>query len=293
VTLGWTLFVLALTVINVAGCAWLIRWSSRMNVGEGETTGHVWDGDLVEGNNPLPRWWLGLFWLTIVFGVIYFVAYPSFGDFSLLGWSQTDQYEREMVAAEENYGAVFARFAATPLDVLSRDPSALSAGRNLFANQCATCHGSDGRGARGFPDLTDREWLWGGAPEQVLATIRQGRSGVMPAFGAVLDEAARNALAERVLELAGREVDAELAGTGEQLYATYCFACHGQSAQGNPLLGAPPLDNEIWLHGGTRAGIIDVIANGRNSHMPAQEPLLGADRAHVLAAYVLAMSRED
>jgi cytochrome c oxidase cbb3-type subunit 3 len=292
-TLGWTIFVLTLTTLNVIGCILLIRWSSRMNTGSGETTGHVWDDDLVEGNNPLPRWWLGLFWLTIGWGVLFFIAYPSFGSFSLLGWNQIEQYEREVAAAEEVYGAVFAEFAATPLESLSRDPAALSAGRNLFANNCATCHGSDARGARGYPNLTDGEWLWGAAPEQIETTIRNGRTGVMPGFGASLDEPVREALVERVLQLAGREVDAERAAAGAQHFAVYCAACHGAEGQGNPLLGAPQLNNEIWLHGGGRGVILDVISNGRMGVMPPQEPLLGPDRVHVLAAYVMAMARED
>ena len=291
-TLGWSLFVLVLVAVNVIGCAWLIWWSGRMPVDsadDGETTGHVWDVDLVEGNNPLPRWWLGLFWITIIYGVLFLAAYPSFGDFSLLGWSQIRQYEEEIASAEEVYGAVFAEFAATPLESLSRDPAALSAGRNLFANNSSTCHGSDARGARGYPSLTDDEWLWGGTPEQIVASIRDGRTGVMPGFGAALNAELVDSLTEYVLQLAGREVDAASAAAGQQAYATYCIACHGASGEGNPLLGAPQLNNEIWLHGGSRGVIGDVIRNGRTGQMPAQEPLLGADRVHVLAAYVLSL----
>jgi cytochrome c oxidase cbb3-type subunit 3 len=292
-TFGWTIFVLVLVAAQVVGAAWLIRWSSQTTVGEGATTGHVWDGDVVEGNNPLPRWWLGLFWLTIAWGIVYFVLYPSFGTFSALGWSQVAQYEREVEAAEATYGQLFAAFAGKPIEELARDPAALAAGRNLFLNNCAACHGSDGRGARGFPNLTDGEWLWGGQPQQLVATIKGGRTGVMPAFGAGLTEDQRRLLADYVTHLAGREVDAQRVEAGGQLFMTSCVACHGPAGEGNSLLGAPKLANELWLHGSGREAIFDVITNGRMNSMPAQEAALGADRVHVLAAYVYGLSKRD
>jgi cytochrome c oxidase cbb3-type subunit III len=291
-SLGWSIFVLVLTALTVGGCAWLIMWSSRMEIGDGETTGHTWDGDLVEGNNPLPRWWLGLFWLTIVFGIVYFAAYPSFGRWSLLGWNQVDQYEREITAAEATYGELFAAFAATPIEELSRDPAALNAGRNLFANNCAACHGSDARGARGYPNLTDEEWNWGGDPAQIRTSIQHGRTGIMPAFGATIDDATRDLLTDYVLHLAGRSVALERVEAGAKSFTTYCSACHGPAGDGNPLLGAPKLANEIWLHGSGRSVIYDVITSGRMGQMPAQAPVLGEDRIHVLAAYVYDLSNK-
>jgi cytochrome c oxidase cbb3-type subunit 3 len=292
-SLGWSFFVFALVLVNVAGCAWLILWTSRIDAGQGETTGHTWDGDLVEGNNPMPRWWLGLFWITIVYGIVYFIAYPSFGSFSLLGWSQVQQYEEEVARAEQVYGELFAAFGATDIETLSRDPAALSAGRNLFVNNCAACHGSDARGARGYPSLADDEWLWGGEPAQIHMTIASGRTGVMPAFGAVLDDDQRELLTDYVMHMAGREVERERAKDGGQLFATYCTACHGPSGEGSNLLGGPRLSNEIWLHGSGRSTIYDVITNGRMGSMPAQEPALGADRVRVLAAYVYSLSDGD
>ncbi len=289
---GWSLFIIVLTVINIAAAAWLMWWSSRMGAPEGETTGHVWDGDVVEGNNPLPRWWLGLFWITIVFGCIFFVMYPSFGEFSLLGWSQERQYEEEIADAEAVYGEIFAAFAATPVTELSSDPAAMSAGRNLFVNNCAACHGSDGRGARGFPNLVDVEWQWGGDPEQIRASITNGRTGIMPPFSASLDAETIELVTDYVLSLAGRDIDPERVAAGEQPYRTYCFACHGLSGEGNALVGGPALANEIWRHGSGRSLILDVITNGRMGEMPAQEPLLGEDRVHVLTAYVLGLAEE-
>lgn len=291
-TIGWSIFVLVLTVANVAAAGWLMIWSSRMTTGEGATTGHVWDEDIIEGNNPLPRWWLGLFWITIAFSVVFCVLYPSFGDFSLLGWSQQQQYEEEMAAAEDVYGEIFAAFAATPLTELANDPAALSAGRNLFVNNCATCHGSDARGARAFPNLTDSEWQWGGDPETIRTTITNGRTGVMPPLGAALGDNV-NVVVDYVQSLAGRDIAPARVAAGQEVYQTLCFACHGATGEGNPLLGAPDLTNEIWLYGGGPGAIRESIVNGRSGQMPAQGPLLGADRVHVLAAYVLSLSEGE
>ena len=293
-TTGWSIFVLVLTVANVIGAAFLIRWSMNMSTGEGATTGHVWDGDVVEGNNPLPRWWLGLFWLTILFSIVFCVVYPSFGDFSLTGWSQQRQYDEEIAAAEAVYGEVFAGFAATPIPDLVANGDAMSAGRNLFVNNCATCHGSDARGARGFPNLTDAEWQWGSSPEQILATITNGRTGVMPGFAASLSEEEVDLLVDFVQSMAGRDVPAERVSAGQTLYLQRgCLACHGASGEGMAALGGPPLNNEIWLHGSGPSVIRETILNGRQNQMPAQEPLLGADRVHVLAAYVMSLSAEE
>ncbi len=292
-TLGWTLFVLVLLVGNLTVVSLLILWFTRMKTTEGETTGHIWDGDVVEGNNPMPRWWLRLFWLTILWGIVFFVLYPSLGDWSLTGWSQAGQYEEEVAAAEEVYGEIFAGFAATPIPELSNNAAALSAGRNLFVNNCATCHGSDARGARGYPNLADSEWQWGSAPEQIVATLTNGRTGVMPGFGQSFDDETVDLLVDYVQALAGRDVDAERVAAAEAQYRSFCSACHGSMGEGNAILGAPAFTNETWLYGGGASVIREVIVDGRMGEMPAQEPLLGADRVHVLAAYVLSLSGQE
>lgn len=291
-TTGWTIFVLVLVVVQLIAVAWLMLWSSRMSVPEGETTGHLWDGDVVEGNNPLPRWWLQLFWITIVFSIVFCILYPSVGDFSLLGWNQQQQYEEEVAAAEEIYGEIFAAFAVTPLTELATDPDALSAGRNLFVNNCATCHGTDGRGALGFPNLTDDEWIWGGDPEQIRTSLVNGRIAVMPPLGAALGDNV-DSVVDYVQYLAGRDIDPASFAAGQAQYQTLCIACHGPTGEGNPLLGAPDLTNEIWLYGGGATAIRESIVDGRSGQMPAQEPLLGADRIHVLAAYVLSLAEAE
>jgi cytochrome c oxidase cbb3-type subunit 3 len=290
---GWTLFVTFLVAVNVIGAGWLMRWSATMGGGDDKaTTGHTWDGDLVEGNKPLPRWWLNLFWLTIIWGVLFMIAMPSIGNFSLLGWTQQSQYDEEVRVAEERFGGLFAKYAATPIPDLAKNARALSAGRNLFVNNCAGCHGSDARGARGFPNLTDAEWNWGGAPEQIKQTIMGGRTGVMPSFAALPDET-RQALVQYVLKLAGRGGDPKLVDAGQQAFNTNCAACHGPTGTGNIFLGAPNLTNDSWLHGSGATVLYDVITNGRTNQMPAHEPILGADRAHVLAAYVLSLSQQQ
>jgi cytochrome c oxidase cbb3-type subunit 3 len=288
----WTIYILLLTVLTVVGCAWLMVASDKMETGEGETTGHRWDGDIVEGNNPLPRWWLGLFWLTIVFGVGYLTMFPGIGGFGgVLGWSQEKQYDEEVARAEQTYGALFAAFAEQPIEELAEDPAALSAGRNLFENNCAACHGSDARGARDFPDLTDNEWLWGGDPQSIFTTIMNGRTGAMPPFGAVLDEATVGLMADYVLHLSGREMSEERAAAAAGKYATYCAACHGPDGRGSQVMGAPPFANEVWLHGASPEILRGIITNGVTNVMPAQGPLLGEDRVRVLAAYVYSLSR--
>ncbi len=292
----WSGFVIVLTLGTIIGCVWLLQTQSRRPTGTSteDTTGHVWDGDLTEYNKPMPRWWLILFWLTAAFGAVYLVLYPGLGTFrGTQGWTQIEQYERERSAAEARYGDVFRAFAGVPLVELARDADAVRLGRNLFLNNCATCHGSDARGARGFPNLTDDEWLYGGAPEIIEATISNGRTGVMPALGAALGEQGVAELTAYVLSLSRPgEGDAGAVAAGAQKFQIFCSACHGANARGNQAVGAPNLADDVWLHGATAADIGDVIANGRTNQMPAQLELLGPDRIRVLAAYVLSLARE-
>ena len=285
----WSWFVIILTIIQVVAAIWLINWSGK-GIPEGETTGHKWD-TLEELNNPLPRWWLWCFYLTIIFTVAYLILYPGLGNFKgTLNWTMASRYDAEVAAGEAVYGEVFRALAAKPIPELVNDPAARSAGRNLFVNNCATCHGSDGRGAISYPNLTDSEWLYGGDPASIVTTLRNGRLGVMPPFQAVLGEDGVEAMTEYMLELAGRSENAELAAQAKQPYLTFCSACHGPTGLGLAPLGAPNLTDDVWLHGGSRRAIRDVIAVGRQNQMPAQAPLLSEERIHVLAAYVLSLA---
>jgi len=295
-TMGWQIYVLVLVIFGIVSNWVLLRWTSRYETThqpeQGETTGHSWDGDLQEYNNPLPRWWLRLFQITIVFAIGYLILYPGSGVYDgVLGWSQTEQYAEQVKQAEQKYAPIFAAFAEQSPQQLMANNDAMSAGFNLFGNHCAQCHGSGGRGAVGFPNLTDDDWQWGGEHEQILASIMNGRNAVMPGWAAPLggDEGVTN-VAHHVRSLSGLSHDAEAAAAGQQQFGMFCAACHGAEGKGNPLLGAPNLTDSTWLYRSTLASIKYTIANGRNNQMPAFVDTLGADKVKLLAAYVQSLS---
>jgi cytochrome c oxidase cbb3-type subunit 3 len=284
----WSLFIIIITAASVVLCMLLVNVYSSRDTGESED--HVWDEDLREYNNPLPRWWLGLFWISAIFLAVYLVIYPGMGSFKgATGWTQYSQYDEEVAAAEQRYGDIYAGFANVSLDDLVNEPEAVNLGRNLFQNHCVTCHGSDGRGAKGFPNLTDASWMYGGSASTIHATIANGRSGVMPAQAAVLGDDVDNVVGY-VLTLSGRDAPAGAdVQAGKQRYEQVCFACHQMTGKGNPALGAPDLTADLWVHGGTEEDIRDVIMNGRVNRMPAQRDLLSEDRIRTLVAYVMSL----
>ena len=291
------IFITVAALGNIAAVLWLIWWTAR---GSGKIaplqTTHVWDDDLTEYNNPLPRWWLWMFLLTIVFGLGYLLWYPGLGRFAGLGhWTAVSQYNAEDMAARQVLEQRFAAFKGQSLSALSQDPGAMATAKNLFAFNCAACHGSDARGAKGFPNLTDHDWLWGGSEETILQTISQGRDGLMPAWGPVLGhDGVENVLAF-VLSLSGRKSDvpvtAEQLGAGKTTFTTMCAACHGADGKGNQVLGAPNLTDSIWLHGGSVADIRETITLGRVNKMPAHLERLGETKVRLLAAYVWSLSQ--
>jgi len=288
-----SIFIIVLVVINVGGCLWLIAWTMNMNTDESDSdsTGHVWDGDLKEYNNPLPKWWLNTFYLSILFTVVYLVLYPGFGSFQgVLGWTQTGQYEEQVEATRERYASVYAAFTGIPLAELASNEDAIRLGRNTFMNNCASCHGSDGRGAKGFPNLTDGEWLHGGAPEVIYTTIANGRTGIMAPMGAVVGDAGADQIIDYLLADEGDT--SEAVALGKQKFMTSgCIGCHGMDATGNQAVGAPSLRDGIYLHGGTREELRETIMNGRVNRMPAQLDLIGEDRVRLVTAYVLSLSQ--
>ncbi len=288
-------WVTALTLVNIFACYWLIRWTMKVREGEsavGEVTGHKWDEGLEEYNNPLPRWWLWLFYGTILFALGYLVLYPGLGNYQgVLGWSSSGQYQDEVKLAEAKYGPIFAKFAGTPIPELARDKEAMEAGRRLFATYCTQCHGSDAGGTTHFPNLTDNDWLYGGAPEQIKQTILMGRNGMMPPMGPALGEQGVEQVAAYVMSLSGREVDPKLAEAGKEKFVSAgCVGCHGVDAKGNQIIGAPNLTDTVWLHGSTARSIKETITNGRKSRMPAHKDFLGENKVHLLAAYVYSLS---
>ena len=295
----WHWFVVIIVVAFTAFMVYLFIATGKAKVpsqkgtsGE-ETTGHVWDDDLEELNNPMPRWWLWLFYGTVIFSVIYLVLYPGLGRYDgALGWSSEGQYEQQMARASTAFNERFGDLAASPLPELTDNEDALRMGRNLYAHNCSTCHGSDARGAQGYPNLTDDHWTWGSEPEQILTSIQQGRQAAMPGFDAVLDDQAVTRTAAYVQQLAGESVDASMASAGKQHYDMVCAACHGVDGKGNALLGAPNLTAGIYIYGGDRDSIEYTIRNGRNGLMPAQTELLGEARTRLVAAYVLNLANE-
>lgn len=290
-TFGWTLFISIFTIANILACFWLLWWTRRArgeNATETETTGHVWDGDLEEYNKPLPKWWLNLFYITIVFAIAYLVLYPGFGGFAgTLNWTSGVQHDAEAAAAEAKLEPIFARFRGMDLLDLKKDPEAVALGANVFAANCTTCHGSDGRGARGFPNLMDASWQWGGEPDAVLTTILEGRTAAMPGWGQLLGEQGVTETAVYVQSLAGQQVDPALAAAGKARFETVCIACHGIDGKGNQALGALNLTDNIWLYASDFDSISKGIRDGYAGHMPAHGPIIGQDRARLVAAWVL------
>jgi len=289
----WSWYVAVITVANIVACYWLIKWASRRRSGEaaeGDVTGHTWDGNLQEYNNPLPNWWLWLFYITIVFGLVYLALYPGLGNYKgVLKWTSTGQYQDEMAAAKQTYGPIFAAYAKTNIPALAKDAKAMEAGQRLFLTYCATCHGSDAGGARGFPNLTDNDWLWGGDPKSIQTTILNGRNGIMPSH-AHLGEQAIDNVAAYVMSLSGREADPAKVSAGQKVFAQNCAVCHGPDGKGQTIMGAPNLTDNIWLYGGSPGVIKQTITNGRSGKMPAHKDFLGEDKVHLLAAYVYSLS---
>jgi len=296
----WDVYVAILSLVSIVACALFLKSQSVRKVpGAAPTTGHTWDEDLAEYNNPLPRWWSWLFYITIVFSIAYLVLYPGLGSWrGVLGWSQVTQLEQELAAADKRFGPMYEKFAALDVETLSKNPDALAIGQKLFLNNCAQCHGSDAAGGKGFPNLTDNDWLYGGDPETIKASIMNGRNGVMPALGASLGPEGTLDAANYVLSLSGAKHDPARAARGKQTFATVCAACHGADGKGNQQLGAPNLTDHIWLHGSSEAAIVETINKGHGtdslipgqSAMPAHKDSLGEAKVHILAAYVWGLS---
>ena len=287
-----TTLLVFITVAAMLGfCIWLLAINSKTSQKPEETT-HGWDDDLTEYNHPLPLWWLWLFYGTIIFGVIYFFLYPSIGGIEgKLGWSQEEQYQEEVAAFEEKLKPLYEQFRNTPIPELAQDPRAEQLGRSLYANYCAGCHGSDAKGAPGFPNLTDDAWLYGGTPEAITTTLLHGRSGMMPAFSGTLAEEDIKRVAGYVRALSGRTGATDYTESGKNQYAQLCAACHGAEGKGNQALGAPNLTDSAWLYGGSFATVVETLTHGRAGKMPAHEAILGEDKIHVLAAYVYGLSQ--
>ena len=291
----WSYYVAVITVVSIVACAVPLwpKGSRRAPGQQAGTMGHVWDESLEEYNNPLPNWWRWLYYITIVFGLVYLLLYPGLGKFAgTYKWTSTGQYESEQARAAERYGPLFAKFSSMDIPAVAGDPQAREIGQRLFLNYCAQCHASDAHGSRGFPNLADNDWLYGGDPATIKATIVNGRNGIMPPLGPVLGDKGVKDTAHYVLALSGLTHDSLLAAKGKELFAANCVACHGADGKGNAALGAPNLTDKVWLYGGGETTIAETIRAGRNNKMPAWGDFLGDAKAHVLAAYVWGLSQK-
>ncbi len=319
----WSMWISILTILVIVGCFVLLKICSKNttpDIKEGESMGHSFDG-IEELNNPLPKWWSYMFYITIVFGVVYLLAYPGLGNYKgFLGWTSSNQsigteegikadskaaienaskegrwvqYDQEVKAADDKFGPIFKKFAETPLEELAKDPEALKVGGRLFLQNCSQCHGSDARGSLGFPNLTDGDWLYGGSLAEIKTSIMNGRRGMMPPKGGLpIDDSEIPGLVAYLHQLGGTEHDAALAAQGQGSFMKGCFACHGMDAKGNKLMGAPNLTDNIWLYGSSDGQITESIKYGRSGVMPAWKDVLGEEKVHVIAAYVYSLSNK-
>ena len=293
----WSYYVAILTLLSVIGCGvflWVVSVRRGTPGEKADTTGHIWDEDLQEGNKPLPRWWMWLFYITIVFSLIYLALYPGLGNFGgVFGWSSHGQFNDEVAQAEQQYGPIYNRYLQQDLKAVAASSEAREMGQRLFLTYCSQCHGSDAGGVSGFPNLRDHDWLYGGDPETIKIGIANGRSGVMPPLGAALGgEAEVKAVAHYVLSLSSARHDVALAAKGKDKFAV-CAACHGVEGKGNPAIGAPNLTDKVWLYDGSEKTIINIITLGRTGVMPAWKERLGDAKVHVLAAYVYGLSQGE
>ena len=292
---AWSIYIAVITVVSIVACLVLLfsLSSHRVSTNDAGTTGHVWDEDLAERNNPLPRWWMWLFVITIIFSMAYLALYPGLGSFAgQYGWSSRGQYQEEQSQAAAAYGPVVDKFLKQDIKAVAANPEARQMGQRLFLTYCAQCHGSDAGGSRGFPSLKDSDWHYGGDPETIRTSISEGRHGVMPPMGAVLggEEGVRDVM-HYVFRLGGRSFDGIRATRGKTKFDTICAACHTEKGTGNAQIGAPNLTDDIWLYGASDAAIMESITKGRGAVMPAHKGFLDEGKVHLLTAYVYGLSQ--
>lgn len=293
----WSVYVAGITIVSICLCVFILWFTNKIKptTAEDGTTGHYWDGDLCEMNNPLPRWWVWMFIGTIIFGVCYLIIYPGLGSYQGAltdKWTQNSQYDKEVAQGNAEVAPLYAKFAAMKMEDVARDPQAQAIGERLFMNNCSQCHGSDARGAKGFPNLTDKDWLHGGEPDTIKETITKGRMGNMPPMAAAVGTAddVKN-VAQYVLSLSNSPHDAARAALGKEKFAV-CAGCHGADGKGMTAVGSANLTDNIWLHGSGEAAIVAMVNNGKQNQMPAQEERLTKDQIHVLASYIWSLSNK-
>jgi len=291
---GWGWYVAIMTVLSLLACLWVLHANSKKVEGSAEGKMHgqnEWDG-LREYDNPLPKWWSNLFYITVVFALGYLLLYPGLiVTNGLLGWSTASSYRDEVKEVNAETDPIFEAYSRQDVKTLSVDNGALKIGSRLFQTYCVQCHGTDMRGSKGFPNLVDNDWLYPGTPEGIKTSILEGRNGVMPPFAAVLKPHQITDAAQYVLSLSGRSTAPDAVARGDATFKQLCVTCHGADGKGNVALGAPNLTDSIWLYGGSLATVVETLTKGRQGHMPAQKDTLGEARVHILAAYVYAQAQ--
>ena len=292
---GWSAYIALVTLVGIVWCIWLLLSQRKTKVtlkpdGDVADTGHVWDGDLRELNNPLPRWWMWMFLISCIFGLVYLVLYPGLGSYpGILGYSTDGALMKSMTTANDELKPIYAQYVKMDIEQIAADPKAREMGQRLFLNSCAQCHGSDAGGSKGFPNLTDGDWLYGGSPENIKTTITYGRGGVMPPFPQLNSKQIVD-VANYVRSLSGLPSDDLKAARGSEVFKANCVACHGADAKGNIALGAPNLTDKTWLYGSSEATIVETVTKGRMAMMPAQDKVLSPEKIQLLTAYVWGLS---
>ncbi|MFV0477241.1 MAG: cytochrome-c oxidase, cbb3-type subunit III [Parahaliea sp.] len=280
----WSIWIIILTSITIVGYSWLLLGNRKSTTGQ--STGHAYDG-IEELDNPLPAWWFYMFLMTIIWGIGYLIVYPGMGNFKgIAGWTSVNQYEQQIVDAEAEHKALYDSMMAKSIEELASDPQARTMGMRMFGNNCAQCHGADARGAYGFPNLTDNDWIYGGDASTIETTITNGRQAAMPPWGSILGDQGVAEVAAYVGSLSGQEVDTSLVEAGAKHFQSNCSLCHGPEGKGIAAMGAPNLSDDIWLYGGSQGEIIHTIRAGRMGLMPAFKDTLSPQKIHILSAWV-------
>ena len=288
----WNIYIVVIVLVSILACAILLYIQGKSTFTPGKTMGHVWDETLEEYNNPMPKWWSWLFVITVVFALVYLALYPGLGKFpGVLGWTSVGQYSAERERMDATVQLMYAKYQGMDDKALAADKQAMETGKRLYLTYCMQCHGADGRGAKGFPNLTDSDWLYGGEPEQIMQTISEGRMGVMPPHVQLGAETIKD-LANYVRSLSGLPNDSVRAAKGKEAFTSAgCVGCHGVDGKGMQALGAPNLTDKVWLYGSSEATIIETITLGRQNKMPSWKAFLGDAKDHLLTAYVYSLSQ--
>jgi cytochrome c oxidase cbb3-type subunit 3 len=289
----WAGWIVVITVTSFIALIWFVRDIYRESDQDAGREDQVWDETLREGTRPAPVWWFWFILALMTVSVVYVMLYPGLGAYKgVLKWSQGGRIAERFEDYEAQFGTERRRLQALPLAELADDAKAMRSAWRVFNSNCTSCHGRDAAGqASQFPDLTDASWQWGADETRIVETIRSGRQAAMPAWEQVIGGPGVEKVADYVLGLETGESASPATTEGGVLFQQYCSACHGPTGSGQPLLGAPALDDKVWLYGGDRAQVIRSIAGGRSGTMPAFGRRLDETQIRLLAAWLSAGAR--